>query len=108
MVLVYDDDILCTHKDKLVVIDSLTSIYIMKQGIMGPPYHYLGSNIDKVQTQEGKDLWATHRGDYCEAVIANMEKTLTDDGKSYRIMGMVGVHIRQVSTQRLTPLLIWV
>ena len=81
MVLVYDDDILCTHKDKLVVIDSLTSIYMMKQGIMGPPYHYLGSNIKKVQTQEGKDLWATHRGDYCEAVIANMENTLTDDGK---------------------------
>ena len=75
---------------------------------MGPSDHSLGSNIDKVQTQDGKDMWATHRGDYCEAVIANMEKTLTDDGKSYRIMGMVGVHIRQVSTQRLTPLLIWV
>ena len=26
-------------------------------------------------------MWATHRGDYCEAVIANMENTLTDDGK---------------------------
>ena len=81
MVLVYDDDILCIHKDTLVVIDYLTSFYIMKQGIMGPPYHYLGSNIEKVQTQEGKDLWATHRGDYCEAVIVNMEKTLTYDGK---------------------------
>ena len=26
-------------------------------------------------------MWETHRGDYCEAVIVNMEKTLTYDGK---------------------------
>ena len=30
MVLVYVDDILCIHKDVSVVIDALTSIYILK------------------------------------------------------------------------------
>ena len=48
MVLVYIDDILCIHKDTSVVIDSLSSIYVMKQGSMGPPDRYLGANVDKV------------------------------------------------------------
>ena len=82
MVLVYVDDILCIHKDTLVVIDAMASIYIMKQGSMGPPDRYLGVNIKKVQTQDVNVMWATHNGDYCKAEIANLEKTLTDDRKS--------------------------
>ena len=80
-VLVYIDDILCIHKDTLVVIDALVSIYIMKEVRMGPPDRYLGSNTKKMQTQDGKVMWATHSRDYCKAVIANTEKTLMDDGK---------------------------
>ena len=34
-----------------------------------------------------------------------MDKTLTADGTEFFSTGMVGDHIRQVSTQRLTPLL---
>ena len=52
MVLVYIDDILCIHKDTLVVVNALESIYVMKQGIMGPPYRYLGENIEKAQIQD--------------------------------------------------------
>lgn len=50
MVLVYVDDILCIYKDTSVVIDALASIYVMKEGSMGPPDRYLGANIEKVQT----------------------------------------------------------
>ena len=82
MVLVYVDYILCIHKDTSVVIYALVIICVMKQGSMVPPYRYLGANIDKVQTQYGKFIWATHSGDYCKAEIANIEKTLTDNGKS--------------------------
>ena len=60
MVLVYVDDILCIHKDTSVVIDDLESIYFMKQGRMGPPNRYLGANIEKMQTQYGKVMWANH------------------------------------------------
>ena len=82
IVLVYGDDILCTHKDALVVIDALTSIYVMEQGSMGPPERYLGSNIEKVQTQDGKVMWANHSGDYCKSAIVYMEKTLAADEKT--------------------------
>ena len=34
MVLFYIDYILCIHKDTLVAIDALESIYVMKQGSM--------------------------------------------------------------------------
>ena len=60
MVLVYVDDILCLHKDTPVVIDDLESIYFMKKGRMGPPNRYLGANIENMQTQYGKVMWATH------------------------------------------------
>ena len=48
---------------------------------MGPPYRYLGTNIEKVYNQEDKVIWATHNIYYCNSEIANLEKTLTDDGK---------------------------
>ena len=67
MVLVYVDDILCIYKDTLVVIYALVSIYFMKQGSMGPPDRYLGENVRKVQTQDGKFMWDIHSGDYCKA-----------------------------------------
>ena len=59
----------------LVVIYALESIYVMKQGSMGPPEQCLGA-------QDGKVMWATHSRDCCKAEIANLEKTLTADGKS--------------------------
>ena len=41
-----------------VVIDSLEIIYVMKQGSMGLTDRYLGANIEKVQTQDGKVVWS--------------------------------------------------
>ena len=64
MVLVYADDILCIHKDKLIVIDALACICVMKQLSIGLPDRYLGSNTNKVQTQDGEVRWATHNRDY--------------------------------------------
>ena len=81
MVLVYIDDILCIQKDMSVVIDALEIIYVMKQVRMVPPDRYLGANTEKVQTQDGKVMWETHSGDDFKAAIANLENTLTADGK---------------------------
>ena len=67
MVLVYVGDILSIHKDTSVVIDAMESIYVTKQGSIVPPDRYLGENIEKVQTQEGKVMWVTHSGDYCKS-----------------------------------------
>ena len=69
MVLVYIDAILCINKDTSVVIDYMASIYVMKQGSMGPSDRYLGANIENLQTQYGKVMWAIHRRDYCKVVI---------------------------------------
>ena len=82
MLLVYVDDILCFHKDMPVVIYSLASIYALKQGSMGPPDRYLGENIYRVQTNDGKVVWETHSEDYYKAAIENLDKTLKADGKS--------------------------
>ena len=82
----------------MVVIDALKSIYVMKQGSMVPPDCYLGANIKKVQTKDGMNMGATHNRDYCKAAIANMEKTLMDDGKS--LLGLIYIDF-QLSDQQI-------
>ena len=78
----YVDDILCIYKDTAVVIDALASINVMKQGSMGLTDHYLGASIEKVKMQDDKVMWETHSGDDFKAAIANLENTLTADGKT--------------------------
>ena len=82
MVLVYVDDILCIHKDTSVIIDALESIYVMREGSMGPSYRYLGAKIERVQKQDGKVMWETHMKDHFKVAIVNLDKTITSDGKS--------------------------
>ena len=65
-----------------VVIDALEIIYVMEHGNTGQIDYYLGANIEKVKTQDSKVMWETHSGDYWKASIANLEKIMTDDGKS--------------------------
>ena len=45
-------------------------------------YWYLGNSIEKVQTENGSVMCATHITDYCKVDIANMEKNLNADGRN--------------------------
>ena len=82
MVLVYVDYIFCIHKDTLVVNDAITIIYVIKQGSMGPLTHYLGESSRRCRRSMIMLCGRPHSGYHCKAAIANLEKTLSADGKS--------------------------
>ena len=48
---------------------------------MGPTDHYLGTNVDKFQTENGSVMWATHSAYYCNTDIVNTKKTPNSDGR---------------------------
>ena len=58
---------------------------------MGPPDRHLGTNIEKVQTENSRIMWSIHSADYCKFGIVNMKKTLNVDGNNYRNIAMTSV-----------------
>eukprot|EP00557_Chaetoceros_sp_GSL56_P014199 CAMPEP_0176484462 /NCGR_PEP_ID=MMETSP0200_2-20121128/4466_1 /TAXON_ID=947934 /ORGANISM="Chaetoceros sp., Strain GSL56" /LENGTH=360 /DNA_ID=CAMNT_0017880935 /DNA_START=761 /DNA_END=1843 /DNA_ORIENTATION=- len=52
----------------------------MKEGSIGTPKRYLGANIDRVQTDDGRVVWSMSSEDYVRAAIDNVEKMLKADG----------------------------
>ena len=81
MTLVYVDGIMVVSKDTSTAIDYLANIHVLREGIIGPPDWYLGTNIDRVKNANGRIMEAMNSVDYCKVAIANMEKTVNAYGK---------------------------
>ena len=47
-------------------------IYRLKEGF-GPPYQYLGANVEKVQLKDGRVVWSTNCVDYLKIAIKNVD-----------------------------------
>ena len=56
----YVDNIIHLVHDLKEDIDALNLTYRLKEEIAGPPNKYLGSNVKKVHTENGKDYWPMH------------------------------------------------
>ena len=69
VILVCVDYTMVLSKDTSIVINYLSNIYVLKEGIMGPSDQYLGANSKNVQTSNGSVMWVTHSADYCKAAI---------------------------------------
>ena len=80
MILVYVDDILHLSHNTNPVINALQASYTLKEGSIGTPKRYLGANIDRVQTDDGRMVWSMSSEDYVRAAIDNLEKMLKADG----------------------------
>ena len=53
IVLIYGNVILFFFKGTSTAISYLENIYVLKEGILGPPYRYLSAIIEKVKTANG-------------------------------------------------------
>ena len=53
IVLIYGNVILFFLKGTSTAISYLENIYVLKEGILGPPYRYLSAIIEKVKTANG-------------------------------------------------------
>jgi ribosomal protein L31E len=80
MVLVYVDDILHVSHDTSAVVQGLKSLYQVTEDALDSPGRYLGANIGRVQTPDGRAVWAMSSTDYVLAAIANVEASLKSEG----------------------------
>ena len=81
MILVYVDYIMVVSKNTSTSVDYLANVYFLKEGSMVTHKQYIGTNIKKVQNENGSVMLSTHSADYCKADIANLDKNLNEDGK---------------------------
>ena len=73
MLFVYVDDILALSHQAEMVITEITQFFMVKEGSMKPPEIYLGANISKIQTPDGREVWATSPCTYVKNSIQVVE-----------------------------------
>ncbi len=83
MLFVYVDDILAISHKARTVIDEVTSYYKAKEGSIKEPDLYLGANISKIQTQDGREVWASSPRAYVKSAIQVVEQLFEEDGEGY-------------------------
>ena len=73
--LVYVDDVLHLAKDTQEDMWKLNQAYQLREGF-GPPYIYLGADIDKVELQDGKMFWSMNCAEYLRGSIKKVDLVL--------------------------------
>ena len=58
---------------------ALNHTYRLKEEIIGPHNRYIGSNVDKVHTDNGKKFWSMYCVYYLQKYIKNVEDILYKD-----------------------------
>ena len=64
----------------------LNQVYLLKEGF-GPPYRYLGANIDKFQLEDGRTAWSMTCAEYLRGAIKNVDSILEGNKTSLKSFG---------------------
>ena len=87
-VLVYTDDMLVLSGAPMAILDRLAEFYRLKDGSVGPPTKYLGSDVGKFRFPEdgetGKEYWSLGSNQYVKDQIRNVEAWLDKRGRSLK------------------------
>ena len=82
-VLLYVDDALVVHENpESILRNELGRYFEPKEESIGPPDHYLGVKVRKVQLEDGIHAWAFSSSQYVQTAVRNVEAyLLTEDSK---------------------------
>ena len=89
MLFVYFDDILALSHKATEVITKITSFYKAKEGSIKPPDIYLGTNIDKIQMPDGREVWGSSSRDYVKNAITTVDQLFEEDGEGFNFRNSV-------------------
>ena len=81
MLLVYVDGIMIVSHWCDEVARKIGEFYNIKEGSQGPYTRYLGANTEKIQTEDGCDIWKTSSRSYITNDIETVEGLLLKYGK---------------------------
>lgn len=79
-ILCYVDDILAISDDPHKLLSSVQLKFKLKDDKMEEPEMYLGSEVSKMNNENGDECWALSSDKYCAAMVKNIEETLGKRG----------------------------
>lgn len=83
-ILVYVDDIMVLSHDTKPTMDTLVSLYRLKEDSVGEPTRYSGANIGKYQLPDGHECWSMSGHDYVRNAVKTIQVTLEKKGLKLR------------------------
>ena len=83
LLLVYVDDILVVSHKPQETMDRIGEAYDLK-GSVRRPDRYLGANIERRQTKDGRVVWAISRRDYVQNAVKVVKDMLDEDGLTFK------------------------
>ena len=79
-VLLYVDDALVVSENaELILRNELGRYFELKEESIGPPDHYLGGKVRKVQLENGVYAWAFSSSQYVQTAVKNVEAYLMSE-----------------------------
>ena len=86
-VLLYVDDALVVSKNaESILRNELGRYFELKEESIGPPDHYLGGKVRKVQFENGVNAWAFSSSQYVQTAVKNVEAYLdSQDSKCWKM-----------------------
>ena len=86
-VLLYVDDALVVSENaESILRNELGRYFELKEESIGPPDHYLGGKVRKVQLENGVNTWAFSSSQYVQTAVENVEAYLkSEDSKCWKM-----------------------
>ena len=84
LLLVYVDDILVVSHDPKSTMDRIGQMYDLKDSVKRPQ-RYLGANIERRQTRDGRVVWAMSSRDYVRNAVQVVKDMLHEDGLALKV-----------------------
>ena len=75
-VLCYVDDILSISHDQQNTMDGIKNTFKLKNDKIKELENYLGSDLSKMTTADGRVCWTMSLDQYCKAAVANVDEKL--------------------------------
>ena len=63
------------------VASKIVDFYNIKEGSQGPPTRYLRTDMEKIYTEDGREIWTTLSRSYITNAIETVEGFILEDGK---------------------------
>ena len=81
-----DDALVVSENAESILRNELGRYFELKEESIGPPDHYLGGKVRKVQLENGVNAWAFSSSQYVQTAVKNVEAYLdSQDSKHWRM-----------------------
>lgn len=84
LLLVYVDDVLACSHDPSKIMKSIGEKFEIKNDEYGTPTQYLGADVQKLQADDGRIVWALSSESYIKGAIDTVQRLLAEDGRQLK------------------------